>query len=297
MQTLGEELKRRREERQITLTDISEATRIGTRFLKAIETDSYSVLPGGIFTRSFIRAYAKQVGMDEDEAIALYQQQVTGVTAEAAPQPRIESRPPTLVEPPRPASPARPRRAEPLTYTQSGPSLNWTTIVIGGGIAIFIIIIVLALVRQLNRSSQESAQTPRNAAGQTNANQSSGAPPTPVPTAQTNTASQPESSQTAASSPGVAPNVTQGESLAVKIEALEGSWVQYKVDDGKAVSKIMKKGQIEEVPPASSQVKIDYGTSKTLKLMVNNREVVFPPNAPDRDGHVLISRDGIQPVK
>ena len=59
----------------------------------------------------------------------------------------------------------------------------------------------------------------------------------------------------------------------------------------------MKKGQIEEVPPASSQVKIDYGTSKTLKLMVNNREVVFPPNAPDRDGHVLISRDGIQPVK
>src|SRR5205085_3022003 len=152
------------------------------------------------------RAYAKQVGMDEDEAIALYQQQVTGVTAEAAPQPRIESRPPTLVEPPRPASPARPRRAEPLTYTQSGPSLNWTTIVIGGGIAIFIIIIVLALVRQLNRSSQESAQPPRNAAGQTNANQSSGAPPTPVPTAQTNTASQPESPPSAASSPGVAPN-------------------------------------------------------------------------------------------
>ena len=41
MPTLGEELKRRREERQITLTDISEATRIGTRFLKAIEADNY----------------------------------------------------------------------------------------------------------------------------------------------------------------------------------------------------------------------------------------------------------------
>src|SRR6185369_5835162 len=114
MPTLGEELRQKREQRGVTLTDISEATRIGTRFLKAIETDSYSVLPGGIFTRSFIRAYAKQVGMDEDEAIALYQQQITGVTAEAAPQ-RIESRPPTLVEPPRPATPARPRRAEPLT--------------------------------------------------------------------------------------------------------------------------------------------------------------------------------------
>src|ERR1043165_4034880 len=98
MPTLGEELKRRREERNVTLTDISEATRIGTRFLKAIETDNYSVLPGGIFTRSFIRAYAKKVGMDEDEAIGLYQQQVAGSAAETVPQ-RIESQIPTIAEP------------------------------------------------------------------------------------------------------------------------------------------------------------------------------------------------------
>src|SRR4051812_6878066 len=96
MPTLGEELKRRREERQIALNDISEATRIGTRFLKAIEGDNYGVLPGGIFTRSFIRAFAKQVGMDEDEAIALYQQQTTGVAAEASP-PQVESRPQVIV--------------------------------------------------------------------------------------------------------------------------------------------------------------------------------------------------------
>src|SRR5437762_8094381 len=143
MPTLGEELKRRREERQIALTDISEATRIGTRFLKAIEADNYGVLPGGIFTRSFIRAYAKQVGMDEDEAIALYQQQTTGATAEAVP-PSLQPRPPAPVETPRPAIKPPPRRAEPMTYKpmtykQSGPSINWTTVVIGGGIAIFII--------------------------------------------------------------------------------------------------------------------------------------------------------------
>src|ERR1044071_9815836 len=101
MPTLGEELKRRREEREITLTDISEATRIGTRFLKAIEMDNYGVLPGGIFTRSFIRAYAKQVGMDETEATGLFQQQATGASQKAAPR-RIETRPPTVVEPPRP---------------------------------------------------------------------------------------------------------------------------------------------------------------------------------------------------
>ncbi|HWC77738.1 MAG TPA: helix-turn-helix transcriptional regulator, partial [Blastocatellia bacterium] len=79
MPTLGEELRRRREERGTTLAEISEATRIGTRFLKAIEADNFSVLPGGIYTRNFIRSYAERVGMSEDEAIALYQQQVSGV--------------------------------------------------------------------------------------------------------------------------------------------------------------------------------------------------------------------------
>jgi hypothetical protein len=59
----------------------------------------------------------------------------------------------------------------------------------------------------------------------------------------------------------------------------------------------MKKGQVEEVPSAQSQVKLDYGTAKTLKLSVNNREVPFPPDAVDRDGHILISRDSIQPIK
>ena len=75
--TLGEELRRRREERGKTLSAISETTRIGTRFLKAIEDNNFSVLPGGIFTRSFIRAYAREVGMDETEAMAQYHRQTS----------------------------------------------------------------------------------------------------------------------------------------------------------------------------------------------------------------------------
>src|SRR5215471_7745925 len=96
MPTLGEELRRMREERGIALTDISESTRIGTRFLKAIEEDNFSVLPGGIFTRSFIRAHAKRVGMDEDEAIGRYQQQVAEESGELPPR---EERPALSVEP------------------------------------------------------------------------------------------------------------------------------------------------------------------------------------------------------
>src|SRR5207253_3313804 len=70
--TIGEKLRLEREARGIALRDISEQTRISMRYLEAIESDDYRRLPGGIFNRSFIRAYAKFVGYDEDQAIDDY---------------------------------------------------------------------------------------------------------------------------------------------------------------------------------------------------------------------------------
>jgi cytoskeletal protein RodZ len=283
MPTLGEELKRRREERNVTLTDISEATRIGTRFLKAIETDNYSVLPGGIFTRSFIRAYAKQVGMDEDESIALYQQQVAGVSAEAAPQ-RAEPHTPPVVEPPRPTAAPPARRAAPLTYTQSGPSLNWTTIVIGGGIAVFIVIIVLALVRQLNRTSQESA--PPRGAATANANASPGASGNPP-------AAPPDSSPAPTAPP---PPAAQGEPLVVKFEAtIDNCSLQYWIDDAaKPTSVLIRKGESQSLPPAQSQVRLNIGNRPAVKMSINNREARFPDGIPNWGAKVTVSRDNLQ---
>src|SRR5262247_1649701 len=150
MPTLGEELRNRREQRGISLAEISEATRIGSRFLKAIETDNFAILPGGIFTRSFIRAYEKHVGMNEDDAIGLYLRQVGGGSAEpetetespSQPAPAIEtvkrSPPPPKVVAPKPVfSQESPRRFEPVTFRPSPPRTNWSTIVIGAGIVIF----------------------------------------------------------------------------------------------------------------------------------------------------------------
>ncbi len=61
-----------RETRGIALRDISEQTRISMRYLEAIELDDYRRLPGGIFNRSFIRAYAKFIGFDENQAMEDY---------------------------------------------------------------------------------------------------------------------------------------------------------------------------------------------------------------------------------
>jgi cytoskeleton protein RodZ len=71
-ESIGEKLRLARETRGAALRDISEQTRISMRYLEAIETDDYGRLPGGIFNRSFIRAYAKFIGYDEDLAMEEY---------------------------------------------------------------------------------------------------------------------------------------------------------------------------------------------------------------------------------
>src|SRR5215472_13936590 len=76
--SLGEELKRRREARGLTLRQISDDTRINMRFLQAIENDNYRVLPGAMFNRRFVAAVAKYIGMDEEEAVRWYIEQEQG---------------------------------------------------------------------------------------------------------------------------------------------------------------------------------------------------------------------------
>ena len=54
------------------LREICDQTRISVHYLEAIEADDFKRLPGGVFNRSFIKAYAKCVGYDERKAIEGY---------------------------------------------------------------------------------------------------------------------------------------------------------------------------------------------------------------------------------
>ncbi len=58
--------------RGVSLEEISAATRIGTRFLEALENEQWDRLPGGVFNRGFIRAVARFLGLDEESLIADY---------------------------------------------------------------------------------------------------------------------------------------------------------------------------------------------------------------------------------
>jgi len=83
--SFGERLRREREMRGVSLDDIAEATKIGTRLLRALEEENFELLPGGIFNKGFVRAYAKYLGMNEDEAVADYLQ----AAGESGPDPRV----------------------------------------------------------------------------------------------------------------------------------------------------------------------------------------------------------------
>ncbi|MCT4376294.1 helix-turn-helix domain-containing protein [Leuconostoc suionicum] len=66
---IGEQLKAARLEKQLSLDDIQEITKIQRRYLLAIEENNLSVLPGDFYVRAFIRQYALAVGLHPDELL------------------------------------------------------------------------------------------------------------------------------------------------------------------------------------------------------------------------------------
>lgn len=104
--SFGEELRREREIRGISLKEISDATKISRRFLEALERNDHKTLPAQVFTRGFVREYARYVGLSPEEMVNRY-------NFASANDDRIE-KPPTVARypetPPRDISPKPPAK-------------------------------------------------------------------------------------------------------------------------------------------------------------------------------------------
>ncbi len=70
--SFGEILKREREMREVTLNEVTVATRIAPRFLEAFEREEWEKLPGGVFNRGFVRAIARYLGLNEENLLSEY---------------------------------------------------------------------------------------------------------------------------------------------------------------------------------------------------------------------------------
>ncbi|WP_339242084.1 RodZ domain-containing protein [Paenibacillus sp. FSL F4-0243] len=69
MSELGRQLKEARLQKGMSLDDVQEVTKIRKKYLEAIESGDYKVLPGSFYVRAFIKTYAEAVGMSPDELL------------------------------------------------------------------------------------------------------------------------------------------------------------------------------------------------------------------------------------
>ncbi len=76
--TFGEELRREREIRGISLKEIADATKISKRFLEAIERNDHRTLPAPVFTRGFVREYARYLGLNTEDVVNRYNYAAAG---------------------------------------------------------------------------------------------------------------------------------------------------------------------------------------------------------------------------
>ncbi len=81
---VGDILRQARNRRKVELSEVEAATRIRLRYLRAIEAEDWDVLPGGVYTRGFIRTYANFLGLDGDRLAEDYRGSVEGKASDSA---------------------------------------------------------------------------------------------------------------------------------------------------------------------------------------------------------------------
>ena len=85
------DLPRFRKRAGVSLEEIAQRTKIGSRFLKAIENEQFDQLPGGIFSTSYVRQYAEAIGYDEDALLKCYNRKMNPAPPPVPKPPQAET--------------------------------------------------------------------------------------------------------------------------------------------------------------------------------------------------------------
>jgi len=250
MTNFGASFKRARESKGISLDQIATETRISSRFLSAIENEEFHLLPGGIFNRGFVRAFAEKVGLDADQAVADYER-------------LAEVRPPELATPPEP---------EPVRKKDRHLYL----LAIG---ALALVIVIFYVVTRESGHTAQTASAPPQAPVVTQP-----APaPTPAPTTEprpeetpSQTLPETETHKTPAAPqpappPSVTPSPAQKTALTLELEAREQTWIRV-VADGNAVDpgEVLESGATRKFT-AQNSLSISIGNAAGVSLKLNDK--------------------------
>jgi transcriptional regulator with XRE-family HTH domain len=254
MGTLGSYLRAAREARGLDLRDAAQQTRISISYLKAIEDEDFSKLPGEVFVRGFLKNYARFLGLPEDEVMKRYGElskpQSAPASAPVSDAPRVEQQRHVPVEThaPRP-EPAQPGRmgVEPFLWA--------------GAIVIGLVVFILTAMPAKRPAHQEAGSVVSKTAATDHVQ--TALTPTGIPT-----------------------------KLYLNIVALEDVWVLVRTDSSPQKKATLKKGE-NVTWSADERFLLSYGSVGAAKLELNGKELVVngPKNAAVRD--LIITSAGV----
>lgn len=282
MGTFGERLQREREMRGITLEEIAEATKIGTRSLRALEEQDFDKLPGGIFNKGFVRAYSKYLGIDEDQAVADYQAAINEAQSSGKLS-RPEYEPPAIVE-------------------EGADSKDPVRIPWGLLIVVALIVAVgfaaksyyaqsgWAKLRRQPSTPTKQVQAPVASEATTQAP----IQPPPADTAQKpSVPGEPKHSPETASAQAPVTSVQDpAGSFELKVRAKEDAWVEISAD-GKRVASELMKANAERTVRAQKSIHLVTGNAGGIEVS-RNGEVLPPLGDPGTKKAITITPQGIE---
>jgi cytoskeletal protein RodZ len=246
--SFGEELRREREIRGISLKEIADATKISKRFLEALESNDHRTLPAPVFTRGFVREYARYVGLNAEEMVNRYNFAASNDDRIEKP-PQIERYASTL---PRDISP-KPQAKRGIPHARVNRN----------AIAVFVIVLALASVawwavqQRLGEHDTAADNTPVTVTPQKPA---VAVPPTLTPT------------------PAV-----DDTKLRLEVQATDNSWISLKADGKSVYNDEMPRGDRHDFEATTSFRFETIGNAAGVALRLNGLEVP----ALGKEGQVL----------
>ena len=231
MDDFGGKLRQARERRGISLRQIAASTKIAAGALDALEKNNISKLPGGIFSRAFVRSYAVEVGLDPDETVKEFLE-------------RFNQDAPPSAESVAAAIPEEEKHFE-QRQRQAVKAL-------GFGVVLLLILIAIGIV--VYRSKRvASAQTAPAAAAE----------PGPVPVPVTETPAPADTVAPASAAP------IAGE-LKLELHPVSECWVGLTIDGRKLFARIMQAGE-RESHVVKSEAVVEVGDAGAFAFSANGR--------------------------
>lgn len=251
MGDFGGTLRSARERKGISLRHIANATKISVGALEALERNDFSRLPGGIFSRSFVRNYALEVGLDPDQTVADFLKEA-GESFE--PPPAIAQEDAPLMD----------RQDPALDFRQS-----WRPTRVFGlrtWALILLFIVVPAAIYFVGKAMKGAAPEAAQPAGASVApQQQQPAPqqtPTPAPGAPAGAAAAPAS--------GPIPDLEPGQTMRLVIAPTAECWVSLTVDGEVKLARLLSAGE-REMHEVREGAVLRVGDAGAIAFTINGR--------------------------